>query len=233
MRALFVGINRAVQFFQNLIMPIKAYCQQRGITLQSYIHDLRVIGRNKEICELSSATAQHILRDADFLLKDDNASTEATQSVKFLWLVNNIESFIYQIPQDKKQSYKSHLLDILKTKTASPLQRAELNCKLCSHVARSRSCHAAPYQEAERYQSSRHAIRWLAGKPVSTIISYYSGRPKKNFGQMGETRQLSNSLRWSVLSHCSGLSWRKRHRLLHSSPFPRQSQAQRKHPFAT
>lgn len=130
MRALFLGINRAVQFFQNLTSPIKAYCQAKGVVLQSYIDDFRTLGKDRASCERGRIFAKSVLHKVGFILKEDKTSDCSVMSLKFLGIINNLKELIYQMPSEKKSKYKENLENIVARKACTLLELAEVNGRL-------------------------------------------------------------------------------------------------------
>ena len=108
MDVLFLGINRAVQFFHDMTQPIIAYCQKNGTPLVAYLDDLRTTAHSWEKCIKQLTFVRDTLQKAGFVL-NNKSSVEPKQIEKFLGIVNNFREMIYQMPKDKKEKYRKVL----------------------------------------------------------------------------------------------------------------------------
>ena len=91
-------------------------------------------------------------------MKIDKTSEEPSQNLKFLGLMNNFKTFVYQMPDSKKQKYKDLLKKIIQAKEISLKGLAELNGKL-AHM----SLAAGP-------------VLLLLTRELNTVIASHSGK---------------------------------------------------------
>ena len=129
MEVLFLGINRAVQYFHDMTRPIIAYCQKNGVPLVAYLDDFRTTAHSYEKCQSNLKFVKDTLEKAGFIL-NQKSSTEPKQVEKFLGIINNFKDMVYQMPEKKKEKYKSLLEKILNTDKVTLKTLAEINGKL-------------------------------------------------------------------------------------------------------
>ena len=100
-RVLFLGLSDAVRLFMKVLKPHRALLNRNGIRHNVYIDDERVLGQSEQECAKNTAFANHFLRSAGWITKDEKCSKLA-QSAKFLGQISDLERMLYFCPEDKR-----------------------------------------------------------------------------------------------------------------------------------
>jgi hypothetical protein len=106
-----------VHVFSKFVAPIIAFARKNGHEASAYLDDLHTLARTEEKCLLGISFIRSVMREAG-IVEAENKYQPPTQRGRFLGLINNLESWRYEIPEDKVAKIKQALRDLCAKDTA-------------------------------------------------------------------------------------------------------------------
>ena len=95
-----------------------------------YIDDQRILHQNVRDCASAHNLAIHCFKSAGWIVNESKSSSEPSQRLKFLGLINSSVDMKYYLPVDKLESIRNLLIEVLKLKRVHIKKLASLVGKL-------------------------------------------------------------------------------------------------------
>ena len=102
--------------FTKLLVPHRQYLRSRGVRLNMFIDDQRVLGESAEKCLEDNRLANETFEKAGWTISVSKSSEIPVQRMKFLGLDHDTLVMKYFVPKDKVDSIKELILEILNLK---------------------------------------------------------------------------------------------------------------------
>jgi hypothetical protein len=114
-------------------MELETGSFRKAARLHRHIDNFRTHARTKTECEANLFFLKNTLKKAGFVLSE-KTPPEASQVLKFLGIINNLNKMVYTIPETKKVKYQKQLDILIRDKTTSLTQMAAINGGL-AHIS--------------------------------------------------------------------------------------------------